>query len=246
MAPLQKKISDYSDWQNPEDYCFLVYQMGKVGSSTINYSLINANHISHHTHIHDEAAALIRNANCNLVVVSGFREPLSRCISEFFQNIDNRSRPTWYLGSREEILKISTKELIDFFDQRVILHIEKSLAPWFDGFVKSTGISAAHLTALKDSHYCKIGKMDIIIYKLEEFDDFRKMFFEKYSPQLNFSDFEDTNLGESKWYRSIYKKFLSEFQISQARYNELFANVPYVTWLYTDEELKRYSRRFVV
>ena len=76
--------------------------MGEVDSSTIEKSLRNTYdvHKVKHTHSHEEAKFYLEKWMIEydeVIIITGFREPLSRCISAYFENLTNISNH-WYVG----------------------------------------------------------------------------------------------------------------------------------------------------
>lgn len=99
-----------------EGLSFVVYQMGKVGSKTIRSSLerLYGRDRVLHTHSHEEARRSIGEWGRRygqVIVITGFREPLSRCISAYFQNLTNDNNH-WFVGRREEVEQKSIDWLI--------------------------------------------------------------------------------------------------------------------------------------
>ncbi|WP_170761978.1 hypothetical protein [Ruegeria lacuscaerulensis] len=231
--------------ESAEEMNFLIYQMGKVGSKTIYHTLLDSKFVSYHTHSHAEARRIISNAECKLVVITGFREPLARTISAFFHNIDNQ-QSHWFLGDKADVLNLSTSELIDAFNQKMIPHLESVVNPWFENFLESVGVDR---TQLRDNDWgftAASKKLEIFGYKLERFDDFGAAFF-NYFPEMEIQDgFKKRNIGSEKWYASIYRNFVASYKIDEESYDRIFKDTSYSNNVYSRSEIKRYASKFLL
>jgi hypothetical protein len=147
----------------------LVYQMGKVGSSTVVDSLVEAGfsmlpqmrvwgmdldssdelgdpHRNFVVHSHDYLLMQQFLESCSragileqVVVVSLIREFLPRNISAFFQNCDNSGNPPWYFGTRDQILAAPIEDLLEFFRKRHTNYVSALIKRWPKRFNRATG-----------------------------------------------------------------------------------------------------------
>ncbi len=228
-----------------EESNFLIYQMGKVGSKTIHRTLIDADIKSYHTHRHVVARRIISETKCKLIVISGYREPLARTISAFFQNMDNKNSH-WFLGDRNDILRLSTQDLIKLFDEKLEPHLETMLNPWFDNFLDSIEMDRTQLKMNEWGFTAASNDMDILGYKLEKFSDFGAEFFKRFSGVLKQDGFKDRNLASEKWYAPIYRDFVASYKISEEEYDRTFSDTSFSNYVYTKPEIKLYARKFLL
>ncbi len=226
---------------------FIVYQMGKVGSSSIRDGLARTHGDDRvlHTHLHGEASQHIRQWRRDsraVVVITGFREPLSRCISAYFENIDNEPH-AWYFGNRQEVLATATEALVDDFNRKVEPHLDKIVRPWLEHYERAIGRKVSRF-ARKDGYWkTSRGNVYFYIYKLEQIDAFyRAMLSDRLLHDANHAP---TNVADQKWYADIYQRFKTQYTISKARYDELYGQLDFVRHLYTPHELQHLTHTLV-
>lgn len=224
--------------------------MGKVGSRTIQHSIENVfgKEKVLHTHKHEEAKKYIKKWSqrrfSKVVVITGFREPLNRCISAYFQNIVNDINH-WFVAPREEVMEKSIDWLINDYNRKVVPHVHKVVAPWLHNYENVINVKFEKFT--KNNGYWKASRKNIhfYIYKLENFTEFYQeieniALFKK----INFIN---SNIGENKWYGYIYRNFKEQFQISRDDYESLYGKIDYVRYLYDGkDEIKELTKKFVL
>lgn len=208
---------NYSDEKN-----ILIYQMGKVGSTTIESSIENSLHL--HTlynntpcWIHQKMrrpgilgkliinignfikrSAIKRRKKVKIITM--VREPVSRDISMFFQNL-----PYWYVeyvnANQIDIREGGIEFLKDVFDESFD---HKYQLEWFDKEIKKlTGINIFNENYDVDKGYLKItkGKYELFLFRLEDIDKALQplsIFVEKKI------ELKEKNIGNKKWYACIY------------------------------------------
>ena len=121
--------------------------MGKVGSSTIKHSLENTygKNKMLYTHNHEEAKEHIEKWSQlfdDVVVITGFREPLSRCISADFQNLTN-DQNHWFVGQQEKKKKKGIDWLIKDYNVKVVPHIQQLVGPWLENYERVSNCKLA-------------------------------------------------------------------------------------------------------
>ena len=200
----------------------LIYQMGKVGSSTLGESIPGATNM--HTlygnppckvlfdlerrgiwsvlgYFYDLLRQLAIKFRKEVKIITVIRDPIARNISMFFQDF-----PYWYIEYARRNRRVNR-----FSDDAVVEAIYEKVFPhdyvdtWFDREIKRlTGIDVYTDPYDKDEGYQSYVKGR---YKL--------LLVEMHSIERNWSVIEDfvgrelsrinTNIGENKWYGPIYK-----------------------------------------
>jgi hypothetical protein len=226
---------------------FIVYQMGKVGSSTIKTSLVNkyGENSVLHTHSHKVAKVQIEQQSRlfeSVVVITGFREPLARCISAYFQNITNISSH-WYVGAKEEVMSKNIGWLINDYNEKVKPHILNTIAPWLSNYENAINLKLADFNST--GSYWKVTKTNVIfyIYKLETINEFyQQVKVEKYFKNI---DFTASNIGAKKWSGVVYRDFIKSFRISRNDYKSIYGDIDYLKYLYNDNEIRKITNNLV-
>lgn len=212
----------------------LVYQMGKVASSTIYESLKEYNkYIVHHihrlnpdniaqtkqNHISKGYKPLVEKKGLKLYkeifekkapafLISLVREPIGRNISAYFQNLD------YFHGNENTHEKISVLKMIDDF---LYNYSHEVPLEWFDIEMKPvTGIDVFNYKFNKNAGYIEIEKEPYKLLLLRyDLEDSKKT--EVIRSFLDIENFELklSNVGLEKVYSSAYKDFLSKIVLPE-------------------------------
>lgn len=227
---------------------FLVYQMGKVGSTSMTVSLqeeYGPDSVKH-THNHDEAGSLIyerAREGRPVVVITGFREPLARCISAYFQTFSASKNKYWFIGSQDEILSKSCDWLIADFNSKVSRNLAEVVAPWLMGYQKATGISAQQFECKSGVLRAAVDGITCYVYKLESISDFA--FATSTEAWIGDVKLQRQNDGGEKWSGDLYRDFKANFRITRSCYNAVYGGLDYVKWLYSDAEIEQLTANYV-
>ena len=229
------------------DISFIIYQMGKVGSSSISNSLKMKYGKSNvlHTHSHQEAKEQIeRRSKCGdtVVIITGFREPLSRCISAYFQNVTNSSNH-WYVGNKKEVMNKSIEWLIDDFKVKVVPHINKMIGPWLSNYENVVGCKLKDFNNIGSYWKASFENTHFYIYKLETITEFfQEMANDAFMKDIKFTN---SNIGGEKWNGETYRDFKSRYRISKDDYDNIYGCIDYVSDLYSKNEIRRVTNSLV-
>jgi hypothetical protein len=236
----QQLIAQYS----AEETIF-IYQMGKVGSTTLEHSLPNAVHIhafynKNHTcpvrlfglkkfsflhfiyHIEQETLWwLIRRAfkqRKSTKIITLVREPFARNQSMFFHDIDAYlyAAHTNCMNTRAKPIPTRSQKPSVLFDVFTQEFDHDYAINWFDKeFFSMTGIDVYQYPFCKEKGACRIQEKNIDILCLSS----DKLLENK---QL-LSDFvgqsvevESVNQAEDKWYGDLYKQFKIDYILPEA------------------------------
>lgn len=197
-----------------------VYQMGKVGSSSIRHSLNNILNIPVYQ-VHYFKGKFPYNKNSK--IISLVREPIERNFSGFFQNFER------VVGIPFAKSKYSIQELLDIFLDKYIHDVP---LVWYDDeFYPNTGIDV-YSKKFKDG----FSIIDNCLFLRCELDDKRKS--QLISKFLGINEFEivRTGLSASATYGEMHKKFVKEVKFPRS-YLDLFLGTKFVNHFYSDEYL---------
>ena len=239
----------------------LVYQVGKVGSSTIYYSLKAAGVNCEHVHrivpenieriaqerrnaglpVKDERLGLALNDRLQrrrdkVRVVTMVREPVSRNISAFFQNLAD------YYGG-DPLGSIPVDEAIRRFLDEYPHHVP---IEWFDTeFARATGISVFDYPFPHADQWMKIieGRFEILILRVEAPDRVKKEAVEAFLG-IGEIDLVRTNVGEGKEYASLYNDFRRQVRLPE-EYVDRLLNSTYSRHFYSGAELEEIRNSWI-
>jgi hypothetical protein len=192
----------------------LIYQMGKVGSSSLKKSIAPCwPGLTIHTHniardkedradvklVYD---AVIRKGGPALII-SPVREPIGRTISGFFENFE-RNTGVKYLDST-----LCTDELIRIFLQRFshegpLTWFERQFTPVFNLDVYDYDFPAAGIQVIEQKN------IKILLMRCE-LPDFTKASAVKSFLDLPSFSLENRNIGSAKEYAETYEQFKRAF-----------------------------------
>lgn len=198
-----------------------IFQMGKVGSSTIKNTLETRYHMCHfHTQREFESyyskfppEKHRAKSGGYFDIITASRDPIGREVSAFFQNITNMTN-SWGVGTREEVLAMPMEELIDAFFQR-----------WDGGSINTT--------VWFDRHFEPTTGLDIYQYPFDpakgwsiirekgwrvlvvRFEDINRNYLEacnafvseRFGEAAKYDRMLLANVSEDKWYADIMREF---------------------------------------
>jgi len=222
--------------------------MGKVGSSTFKTSLekVYGKKRVLHTHSHQEAKECIETWSQSfdeLIVITGFREPLGRCISAYFENLTNKNNH-WFVGQQQEVMNKSIDWLINDYNAKVVPHVHNLVGPWLENYERVTNCRLTEFSRAKGCLKASLENVHYYIYKLEALTEFHAgMADDQY---LNKIKIIKANVSEAKWYIKMYRDFKKSYQISKINYDELYGNIDFVRCLYDEQEIKDLTKSFVL
>lgn len=244
-----------------KDYV-LLYQMGKVGSSTIEVSLkgsrFNVIHVhsfgglsSYHLQKNTlynvlknkiraaffKAIFRIRRKPIRIIVL--MRDPVARNISALFQELP----AMLYFDSKEDNRRNeSTKAMLDrFLDQYVRWNTPFD---WFDQeFKEFTGIDVFgyDFDKTKGSVSFKKEKFKVLLLTSEKIKNNQDTISQFLEHKIEFS--QAANESKNKWYGAIYKDYLDKFCLDEPELTRIY-NSKVVQYFYDPVDIKRMSDRW--
>ena len=213
----------------------IIYQMGKVGSSSIKYSLekskLNPLHI-HRYYITNIETSIGINPRLlfsmyrkkifffylikfkKVKIISFYRDPIKRNISSFFQNLK-------FYFSKNELKKIQYNDLEKKFNQLSNIHQTPNL--WFHSeFNSSLNLDIFNHTFNKEKGFKIIKEKNIEIFICRT--DKINLLSKELGAFLEIDNFEiiNTNIGSQKWYKDLYLEFKENYVPSKEMINFLY------------------------
>lgn len=262
-----KKINTYL---NQEIY--LIFQMGKVASKSIENSINKSKKKCLHLHsfkksivrelfneyqsknyycnnikdlellIKKQIILRLLKINKNINIITLVREPISRNLSFYFQDFQI---PLMEISKNRDTTsaeKINIENFINDFHKN--FNHEHGVN-WFDNhFKKSFGIDIYKYPFNKEEGYQIIEKknLNILVLKLEKLNKLENI-IGQFIHETNFS-LDNSNQGNKKWYGSIYNKFKKEIVFPEKFINELYSS-KFMKHFYTDNEISVFKNKYL-
>jgi hypothetical protein len=193
----------------------LIYQFGKVGSTSIQDSLLTRwPGLVVHAHTIKErdgepaqvkaVREVLQRAEERIFVITTVRDPIARNISAFFQNFERETG-----SSDKDAHRFSVQSLIDIFLQKFP---HDTPLTWFDNHLKvSTGIDVFEYDFPPVGvQMIRRGNVDLLLMQSEVPDWLKESAIEQV---LGLDQFrlKAENVGEKKCYAKTYRDFLRAF-----------------------------------
>lgn len=226
----------------------LIYQIGKVGSTTVYQALKHANISTIHVHhlmkqtgisqIDDSTAYLVEKCRKDGVkIISLVREPIARALSEYMQGFCRKE----YLDDRCESFDIETEAR-----RWVIKSLEQNDEfEWFDREIKElTGVDVYEHAFDRERGYAwiKEGNTEILLLKLEKLDDNIDKIGEFVGkPGIKIVS---ENLGKDKGSKYIYRGLQQNFNLPENIVKQQYENNIKLNHFYTQEERKAFLKKW--
>ena len=249
----------------------LIYQMGKVGSTSMLRSIrrITINRPVFHVHtlrkdVLDDIERLYsgreialghhyyagrylsqklcaRNSEKKWRVISLVREPIARNISAFFQNLDLYTRHPDLDGANPD-------EIVNVMIQD---YLEKfphdTPLKWFDREIKENlGVDVYSGSFPAEVGY-KIYESDRADLLLIRCEDINKCAITAIKEFLGISRIEikNANVGSKKEYNEVYERFKNKIRLPKEYVDEMYSS-QLARYFYSDEELREFRKKWLV
>ena len=240
-----------------QDPLIIVYQMGKVGSRSVVDSL-RMRGVKPVFHVHrmvpsnierikngfqkrnipplDEKIGRmlykkIQKGKRKAKIITLVREPLSRNISAFFENLQV------YIGLDHKDTDYPLKKLIDIFIKEYSHEVPLQ---WFDSELKkATGIDVYDYPFPKHEGYMTIEKknIELLIVKLEISDPLKQKVIADFLHLDNFQ-LVSQNIGKDKTYSNTYMQFKKTINLSSSYIKKMLSS-KYATHFYSEKDISR-------
>ena len=255
------------NWSPP----VLIYQMGKVGSESIQASFdalglpnIHAHFLSwqslndvenyylkrpqekipEHVHRSKKLRAIIDETRGRIrwKVITLVREPVARTISAIFQNLTS-SMP--HINSLDE--SDASKQILAYALEQFDNFNEKSdyICTWFDKEIKDVfnfDVYALEFSKKNGYQIFEAGNADILLIKLEKLAECHQRAFQDFLDIQRFPLIQ-ANVGDQKPYRRLYKNVLDSISIPQLSLERVYSS-RYTQHFYAREEIQHFRRRW--
>ena len=198
----------------------LIYQMGKVGSTTLRASMDNIGIKSYHVHSFRYLSSYIPNAN-QIKIITLVREPVSRTLSAIFQN--PADFPNYDMS----------------FDSIISRHLMEGrlLFDWFDHELKEyfgIDIYAHPFDKEKGYSIIKQGNVEVLAMKLEKLNSLEQVISEFIgAPQFKLIN---ANIGNDKHYKYLYKNVKDAIIIPREIFDMYYKDNPKMDHFYSEDE----------
>jgi len=223
----------------------IVYQMGKVGSSSI-YDSLRKQYKGVVLHRHEleksdwQGQMLIELAmkqHKPLKIISLTREPVGRNISAFFQNFE------LITGIKPENSTYSTAELQNIFLSSPVMDHTVPLKWFDDNILKHFGINI-YSTPFPEKGWkiFRNGNTEVLVIKSEISDEVKTKVLSEFTG-LNEFNLYAANVGESKDYGNMYSLFRKEMKLP-ASYIDMFYTSPFIKYFYSENELQEARKKW--
>lgn len=241
----------------------IVLTIGKVGSSSIYYSLKQqlTNRIFHIHYISDKGiemswkkhkissrksvplhlitskilSKLLKKVNHKTYIITVFREPVQRKLSSFFQNLDQFKNEVDLKGLNFDETKI--KEVLNDDYINSIINEEHQ---WIDQELKSIfNFNVYNKEDILKDHFIieRLGNFELLTLKLENLETcFTQAMAQFFNTKAEIV-LETFNDGGEKYYNQSYKEFKDSFKLEAATLDRI-CNTTYFMTFYSDEETK--------
>ncbi len=248
----------------------IVYQMGKVGSSSLYRSLLAMdldvpvykihflNHLEQKEQWMSQAmpensdgfrmfalgkqlrSEMERNPHKAWNLISMVRAPVPRGISGFFQNLE-ATFPSFRQVNAYN--KLTARELVDYF---VNTYYDRVPNEWFDAQVKDLFGIDVYATEFPKARGYQIYIKDNIRLLVIRLEDLNRCVSDAMREFLGIPNFQlkTENVGEQKKYAELYRDFLHTLRLSPERL-ALWHDCQYAQHFYTRQELAKSVERWV-
>lgn len=220
------------------DEIVLVYQPGKVASSTVYKSILNRGRYVLHCHVLDEIGETDDSLYELLNMKSGkiicmVRDPVARRIAEMWQNMHQVSR----YSENVDFAEIEKYYFPDNFDGGEF--------SWFNGQMKRVfKIDVFDYPFDQERGYSIIKKdnMEVLLLKMEKINELEGVI----GGFLDIAGFklDNSNIGEGKAYRFAYHDYKAGFSLSKDILEKVYINNVYTKHFYTEQETEEFYRKW--
>ena len=233
----------------------LVYQPGKVASSAIVKSLNKSGIRALQTHNFSESYRLRNIEKAILKGINGWRvitlvrDPVAQRVSGFFQNLSHQGHPG-YIGSEEQVKKMSWKELEQLFITKAIKKetiFDMWPISWYRKvFEKTFKIDLFEQAFKKEKGYeiYHFLQADVLLIRFENLKTIGAKAIQNFTGSNHFL-LSSYNVSEEKYYKSLYKEFKEKVKLPK-EFVEKFYKSKEVRHFYTEAELRQFSKKWKV
>ncbi|WP_434567164.1 putative capsular polysaccharide synthesis family protein [Vibrio chagasii] len=247
----------------------LVYQMGKVGSSTIKSGLKELSIPNYHIHTFDDHEEFLIFKNhkeikkffdfknriiyrfilkyrlyClktrdKIKIITFIRDPISTMVSRFFQDL----HLTFIEGKKDGAIHGDIIETCQYLEECFEKNINREyFTNWFDNELRANfgiDVLSSNIDSGESTYIFHNDKVRVLFVKCESINDS----VEEISNFIK-RDFQliQSNRASNKWYSLIYNKFIEEYDFSKLFY---LYDLPLYKRFYSDIEIERMKSKWI-
>ncbi|MFM2063181.1 MAG: hypothetical protein RLZZ507_2851 [Cyanobacteriota bacterium] len=248
-----------------KDNIYLVYTMGKVGSSTIYSTLETELKVANVFHVHHLSNKWLETINTDATITKNYprikkaqhiqklkstpgkhfkvisivRDPIAKKVSGFFQN------PHLYSLTQQDLLTISPDDACDLIIQNRMKFYDT--VEWFDNeFADFTGIDIYQQSFSHSDKQQVIydNNVDILILRLEDFKDQETLLLnlQKFI-ELPIQKITNANITEEKPFAALNKQVVDRIKFPDDFVNDIYSS-KYCQHFYTPDELHKFRNKW--
>ncbi|HBC3860871.1 putative capsular polysaccharide synthesis family protein [Vibrio parahaemolyticus] len=252
------------------DNFVLVYQMGKVGSSSIEHTLEARNIPSYHIHTFDDHEEfhmyhnkkdvskffdfknramyrLVLNQRKRILqkreqikIVTLIRDPIATVFSRFFQDLHLQFIEGKKNDAIHRDMEVTYKHLEHCFDNYINLNY---FADWFDNELKrnfSIDVMRQEIDSTQPFFTFNNDKASVILIKCEQLSSLDK----EIGDFLNVDNFvlKNSNEAKNKWYSNIHQYFKQHYDFSKLFY---MYDLPLYRHIYSQPERETFKTKWL-
>ncbi len=220
------------------DDIILIYQMGKVGSSSLYKSIQYYNRYVLQCHVLEDISVqeydLQKLLNLKFgKIITLVRDPVARRISEMWENMLSRTR---YSAAAD------FKEVEEYYFKEGFWKGDRE---WFDEQLKSVfqiDVFRYPFDTEKGYTIIKEGNIELLLMKMEKLNDLEKVIGEF----LDIDSFHvrNANVGNQKTYRFALKEYKKTFSLSEKELNDLYRKSDYMKHFYSEQERNEFYMKW--
>jgi len=227
-----------------------LFQMGKVGSKSIEMSLINAGHDHLIPHLHWANEMILTYPDCfysyeeilslprskPVKFISGIRDPIERAISGLFESAES-AKSSLEIGELKELVDSGAETL-----SRFVANAVDPILRWFDHrYFCDLDVYGQSFNTSRG--YCVIEgtAASVFLYRVDKLSNCWAPLSDYVGLPLNPMS---TNESEKKEYSSLYKEALSQVRFSR-EFIEYVLGSRYCQTFFDESERKAMEKRFV-
>lgn len=235
---LFKNVSMWMTFAPIHEERIMIYQPGKVGSTSLYRSICDAQKYALHTHrlslwYEGDSVKRLCEKWGGVKIISIVRDPLARTLSAMWGNIDK----TW-----------KRNEGIDFMGVQAWFWkkgFELEEFEWFDKELKTVfGIDIYEYPFDKEKGYTIIEQpgISVLVITLEKMDELEAVIGEF----VNIKDFRlvRANEGNKKRYRYAYSEYKKKIRFTERLLEKVYVSNPYMKHFYTDEMIQSFMDKW--
>lgn len=233
-----------------------VYQMGKVASSSIYYSLKGYNYLSayhfHHVERNGEILKTYRKLmqNKKIKIITCVREAISRMLSNIIQDIERNLRLKKQQGVYNTVAEClraccEYEKKMELGKDGLYLGAGYSAFLWFENELKQTfGIDVFHYKFDREAGYTIIyqDNIEILLLKTEKINQLETVI----GNFVGIKEFKLTNanVGSEKFYKYLYDDVKKNIKIPKYIFDFYYQNNPKMDHFYTEEEKQQFYKKW--